>query len=197
MKERKVVYFEEVGKNNTDDALNAALERLKDGDIKHVIVASNSGGTAMKAADKFKGVDINLVSVGLSAGSSFDKTGEWDKNVKKLEKMGVKPYRGIHALSGVERAVKARWGTAGPVLLMADALRTISEGVKVGIEIMISAVDGGMVPEKENVMTIAGTSRGADTCMIVKSVKSSDFFGLAIREIVCKPYTDGVKHEAR
>ena len=80
---------------------------------------------------------------------------------------------------------------------MGDTLRTLGEGVKVGVDVSLMAADAGLIPAGERVMTIAGTSRGADTCMIVKSTFSSKFFDLAIQEIVCKPYTDGIKHEAR
>ena len=143
-------------------------------------------------------MDVNLVAV--TGGSSLTKPdvkAEWDKNLPKMEKAGIKVHRGTLAFAGVGRAVKARWGGPSSAALMADTFRTLSEGTKVCVETLLMATDAGLIPAGENVMTIAGTSRGADTCIVIKSVYSSKVFEIALREIVCKPYTDGIKHDAR
>jgi len=197
MMEKKATYFEQFGEKNTDDVLNASLERLRDCDIKHVVVASHRGVTAMKAAEKFKSLDVNIVAVTVHAGAKPDVLDEWKSNAGTIEKLGVKTVRGTHTLSGIERAVKARWGGVGQVLLMGDTLRIFGEGMKVGVETLLMAADSGCIPIGKKIMVIAGTSRGADTSIVVKSAPSTKFFDLAMQEIVCKPYTDGVKHGAR
>ncbi|MDD5163134.1 MAG: pyruvate kinase alpha/beta domain-containing protein [Candidatus ainarchaeum sp.] len=197
MKERKIFYFEEPGEKNTSDALDSAYARLKEGGIRHIVVASHSGATALKAAEKFRNLAVNIVAVTVSASTKKETIEQWDKNVPKLEKLKVRMHRGTHCLSGIERAVKARWGTAGPVIVMGDTLRVLGEGTKVGVEISLMAADAGLIPNAEKVMAIAGTGLGADTCIVIKSAYSSQFFDLAIQEIVCKPYSEGVKHEPR
>ena len=197
MQKKKITYFEHPGENNTEDAINAAHERAKDGDIKCAVVASHRGVTALKVAKKFSDLDVRVIAVTVSAATKQENLNEWNRNLPKLEKLGIKTHRGIYSFAGVERAVKARWGGAGPAVLMGDTLRVLGEGVKVGVDISLMAADAGLIPTGEKVMAIAGTSRGADTCMIIKSTYSSKFFDLAIQEIVCKPYTEGIKHEAR
>lgn len=197
MKEKKVTYFEEAGEKNSEQALNAAFERLKEKDIKHVVVATHRGLTALKAAEKFKDLNLNIVAVTVAASTKPEILREWNENLPKLEKLGVKTHRGTYSLSGAERAIRARWGGVGPAILMADTLRVFGEGTKVCIEISLMATDAGLVPAGEKVMAIAGTSRGADTCLAIKSTYSSKFFDLAIQEIVCKPFSEGIKHDAR
>lgn len=197
MKERKILYFEQSGEKNTEDTINAAYERAKERDIKHVVVASHRGLTALKVAEKFRGLDVQIVAVTVSAATKQENLDEWSKNLPQMEKLGIKTHRGIYSFAGVERAITARWSGVYPATLMGDTLRTLGEGTKVGVDISLMAADAGLIPAGENVMAIAGTSRGADTCLVVKSTYSSKFFDLAIREIVCKPYTDGVKHDAR
>ncbi len=197
MDKKSVVYFAKVGPDNTDSVLTTAHERLKEGGINSVVIATHRGKTAIKAAEMFGGLGLNMVAVTVNAGTKPDVLKEWDGNVSALENLGVKTFRGMHALSGVERAIRARWGGVGPVILMADTLRILGEGTKVGIEVLLMATDAGLVKSGEKVMVIAGSSRGADTCMVAKAAGSSKFFDLAIQEYVCKPSTDGVKHEAR
>ena len=197
MKERKITYFEKTGESNTEDALSAASQRLNDGDIKQVVVATHRGVTALKVAEKLKGTGVEVVAVTVAASTKQEIKDEWEKNLPKLKALGVKTHRGIYSFAGVERAVKARWGSAGPALLMGDTFKVFGEGMKVGVDIILMASDAGLIPVGEKVMAIAGTSRGADTIIVVKSTYSSKFFDLAVQEIVCKPYTDGIKHDAR
>jgi len=197
VEEKKIVYFDECGETNTEDTLNTAFKRLKAGDIKHVVIASHRGVTALKAAEKFKDLGVNIVVVTVSAGTKPEIIQEWNENLPKLEALKVKTHRGVYSFAGVERAITARWGGVGPATLIGDTLRVFGEGVKVGVDVSLMATDAGLIPSGEKVMTLGGTSRGTDTCIIVKSTYSSKFFDLAIKEIVCKPYTDGVKHTAR
>ncbi len=197
MIEKKVIYFENTGKENTKDAIDAVCKRCKEGDIKKVVVATSSGDTGLKVIRALEGTEIQVIPVGLSAGSKYSGSPELQKNKKEFEKVGVRYVQGVLALSGVERAVKKRWDTAGPVLVLADGLRIPCEGFKVGIEVTVMATDAGCVSPDEYVLCVAGSGRGADTVMVVKPAYSDGFFDFAVREIVCKPLTDGIKHGAR
>lgn len=53
--ERTVVYFSELGPTNTEDVINAILNRLQEGDLEEVVVASTSGQTGVKFAEALKG----------------------------------------------------------------------------------------------------------------------------------------------
>ena len=71
--------------------------------------------------------------------------------------------------------------------IMAYTLRMLGQGVKVGLEISFMAADRGWVRTDEEVMTIAGTGRGADTAMIVKPSTSAYCLEAKVKEIVAKP----------
>ncbi len=161
-----------------------------------MVCASHRGNTALKAVEKFKDLSIEIVAVTVNAGAKAEVVKEWEGNIPKMESVGIKLHHGTHSFSGVERAVKERWGMGGPALLVGDVLRVLGEGTKVCIEVLLMAADAGLVQKDEKVMAIAGTSRGCDTCLVVKATTSTKFFDLAIQEIVCKPYSEGVKHVA-
>ena len=195
---KQITYFEKPGKENTEKVIKLAIERLKEGDIKKIVVASSSGETALKfikALEEQKNVQI--VPVVVNAGSKYAGTSEREENEKEFKKRGVRYVQGVQAFSGIERAINKRWGTAGPVMLISDALRILCEGFKVSIEVTIMAADAGFISPSETVMVVAGTSRGADTILIVRPVYSNQFFDFAVREIICKPLVEGVKHEPR
>jgi len=188
-KTKEITYFETPGKENTGKTIELAIKRLKEGDIKKVVIASSSGETNLKlikALEQDKN-DVQVIPVLTNAGSKYSGTDEQENNKKELDEKGIKYIRGIQAFSGIERAVNARWGTVGPAMLISDALRLISEGVKVSIEVTAMATDAGLVSPEEIVMAIAGTSRGADTVVILKPSYSHKFFDFAVREIICKP----------
>lgn len=194
---KQIVYFNEPGVKNTDMAIKLALKRAEKGKIKKIVIASSSGETGLKALKTFEGKDIQVIPIVLNAGSKYSGSTEWQKNQKELEKQGIKYVQGIQAFSGVERAITERWNTAGPVMILSDALRIPGEGFKVAIEISVMAADAGYVSPEEIIIAIAGTSQGADTALVVKPAYSHQFFDFAVREIICKPLVKGVKHKAR
>jgi len=85
--------------------------------------------------------------------------------------------------------------------LMKNALKKLSEGVKVCMEICIVAAEERLVPEGKEVIAIAGTSPsgfedggGADTALVMVPWKSERFNKLPekakrrdVKEIICKP----------
>ena len=71
---------------------------------------------------------------------------------------------------------------------IADVLRIFSQGMKVACEITLIAADAGAVRTDEDVISIAGTGRGADTAIVLTPVYSHHFFDLRVKEILCKPH---------
>ncbi len=186
MAEKRIVYFDKPGSHNTDETLRLALERAKELDIKDIVVASTTGETGVKASKIFK--DHNLVVVAHRYG--FREPGEWEfKEERKQEiiKNGGKVFAGIHALSGVERSILRKFGTICPVEIIANTLKIFGQGMKVAVEIVIMAADAGLIPIDKEVISIAGTRRGADTAIVVKPAHSHDIFDMEIREIICMP----------
>jgi len=184
--ERKTVYFETPGEQNTETLLKIVKEYAEAEGIKNVVVASTRGVTGVKASKAFRG--LNVVVVTHHAGFSEEVEQELtDENRKKILENGAKIVTAGHALSGVERAVRLKFGTIQTLELIAHTFRRFGEGTKVCAEIVLMAADAGLIPTDRDVIAIAGTSRGADTALVIKPANSSKFFDLRVREVIAKP----------
>ncbi len=184
--ERKTVYFEAAGSQNTELVLKLAKEYAQAEGIEDILVASTTGETGARASEVFE--DFNVVVV--THHSSFVKPGTLElreENRRKILERGAKLLTATHALSGVERAVRKKFTTILPLELIAHALRLFGEGTKVCVEISVMAADAGLIPVDKNIVVIAGTGRGADTALVIKPASASDFFSLEVRETIAKP----------
>ena len=103
-----------------------------------------------------------------------------------LTDQGVRVVTATHALSGVERSVAKKLGGVSPVLLMAATLKIFGQGAKVAVEVAIMAADAGALTGQD-VIAIGGSSKGADTALVIKPAHQSSFFDIKVREVVCKP----------
>ena len=57
--EEKIVYFDKPGPGNTEEVLRIALKRAQELGIKTVVVATNEGNTAVRAAEVLKGPQVS------------------------------------------------------------------------------------------------------------------------------------------
>lgn len=180
------VYFEKEGDINTENVLILAKERAGELGIRSVVVASTSGATGVKASEIFKG--FNLVVVSHSTGFSGKNIQEMSlENKRIIEANGGKVLTSTHALGGIGRAVRRKLKTYELEEIIAFTLRTFGEGTKVAIEISLMATDSGLIKTDEELISIAGTDRGADTALVLLPVNTQDFFDLKVLEIICKP----------
>jgi hypothetical protein len=173
--------------------------------IKTVVVASSRGATAIKALEVFEG--MNVVIVGHEYGHIAPNTTDFlEENRRIIETKGGKILAGIHGFGGIDNAFRSRPAaftppTGGPPPgplqgipapmpvpgeIVARTLGLFCRGMKVATEITIMAADAGMVRTDEEVIAIAGSSRGADTAIVIQPANASRFFELRIREIICK-----------
>lgn len=193
---KQITYFKKPGKDNTDKTIELAIDYAEKNNIKKIIVATYTGETALKVAEKSKG--IKIIAVTLHAGTSMqEKKIAWEKNLTKLKSNGVECYRGTQALSGVERAMNKRYGGEFPLMIFVDALKLFSEGVKVCVEVTLMAADAGLVSPDEDIVAIAGTGGGCDTALLIQPNYTTNVFNLGIKEIICMPRQVGVLHEPR
>jgi len=109
----------------------------------------------------------------------------------EIVKSGAKLLTATHALSGVERSIRRKLNTYGPVEILAEGLKMFGNGLKVCIEIAVMAADAGLIPVYQGCVAIAGTRRGADTAVVLKPADSNNFFDLYVREIIVKPRSRG------
>jgi len=184
--ENRIVYFDEPGKENTEEVLRLSKKRAEELGIRDVVVATTGGVVGVKASKLFKG--FNVVVVTHSTGFKKPGTQELSKENRRLiEKRGGRMFTGSHIFGNVERAIRNKWGTAYPAEIMAQTLRMFCEGMKVAVEIVAMAADAGLIPVDRDVISIAGTGRGADTALVVRPANSSRIFDMTVREIIAKP----------
>ncbi|MEW6375018.1 MAG: hypothetical protein AB1502_04415 [Thermodesulfobacteriota bacterium] len=195
--ERSIFYFNQPGVENTDDIVEIVYQRLREGDIKSVVVASSSGGTGLKFAKKMA-KETNLVVV--SSHPGFSKPGVWNFNLKilkELQSMGCKVVRQSHILSGLERSFSNKFSGASHTEIVAEALRSLfGVGMKVAIECSIMAADSGAIPI-EKTISVGGTSsekgQGADCAVVVWPSHCNNFFDFRVLEILAKPFKRDTK----
>ncbi len=185
--ESKIVYFESPGRENTGEVLRIAQQRAQELGIKTILVASTTGDTAIRAMEAFSG--FRVIAVSHVAGMREPDVQEFtEENRKIVESKGGTILTTTHAFSGVSRAMRSKFNTYVIGDIIASTLRIFGEGMKVVCEITLMAADSGLVRTDEDVISIAGRGRGADTAIVLKPVNARRFFDLKVREILCKPH---------
>lgn len=186
MRQKSVVYYDAAGEANTEATLLRARDRAESLGIRNIVVASTSGGTGVRACEVFKGFNLVVVRhhTGFRSPGAQEMTSE---NENTILVSGASLVTASHALSGIERAIRTKHDTIGPLELMADTLRIFGEGTKVCVEITVMAADAGLIPIDKPVIAVAGTSAGADTALVIQPAHSNSFFDLYVREIIAKP----------
>ena len=185
--ELRTVYFENPGSENTEKVLHTAKQRARELGIKTILVASTTGDTAVRAMDVLQGLRVIAAShyTGMRAPDTQEFT---EENRKIVESKGGVVFTTTHAFSGLSAAMRKQFNTYVIGDIVANTLRIFGQGMKVICEIAVMAADGGLVRTDEDIIVIAGTSRGADTAVVLKPVNSHNFFDLKVKEILCKPH---------
>jgi hypothetical protein len=186
MAEVNVVYFDKKGPANTDTTLRLARDRAEALGIRDIVVASYTGQTGTKAADVFKGFNL-IVVAGVYGFEEPNKIALSPEVRARIEAGGGRVLHTGHAFGMMGRAVKNRFGAIQVDEIVANVLRLLSQGVKVGCEITCMAVDAGLIDAGDEVIAIAGTATGADSAILVKASNTHTFFDSRILEIICKP----------
>ncbi len=186
--ERKVIYFEKAGAENTATCLEIAKKAIVDEGYRHIVVASTTGETGLLFSKALKESSVNIVVVTHSFGFKNPNTSEMPDDVrKKIEANGAKVFTGSMLTHSIETAFSAKFSGLYPTLIVANTLRRFGEGAKVCCEIVMMAVDAGLIPESEEVLAVAGTAKGADTVVVIKSAASKRFLDLRVLEVLAKP----------
>jgi hypothetical protein len=171
----------------TDDVLNIARDVFTEKKLEDVVVASTRGDTGITSARLFEDLDANLVVVAHSVGFREANTQEFDPEAKEeIVKRGGSVLFSTMPFHTINDAVRGKMGSSIETLI-ADALRMMGQGTKVCAEIVAMACDAGLIESGKKVLAIAGTGRGADTVLIIKSANSRRFFDLKIIDVIAKP----------
>ncbi len=181
--ESKIVYFEDMGPENTEATFRLVEERLKAQEIKKLVLASTTGATARKAMEFFKesGSGVKLIVVPHQHDFHREMNAFPDELVETLRAAGHEVHFGT-MLFHTDRLYESTTPT-----VMADLLRCFCQGVKVCFEIVLMTTDAGLVESGEKVIAIAGTGRGSDTALVMQAASSQHLRRLKVNEIICKP----------
>ena len=184
--EAKITYFETPGKHNTDAVMEIVKKRTQELGINTVVIASYRGYTAERAVRDLDGLKIIMVA-GFLEPTTRNLRETFTQGDERLIRSQATVLIATHLFSGVSRAMRKKFNSSSPGEIIAQALRIVGVGVKVGIECTVMAADAGLVSTDEDIIAVAGTRGGADTAIVVRPVNSQDLFELRVKEILCKP----------
>ncbi len=190
MVEFTAVYYDKPGEQNTDATLAVAKRAADQLGIKTIICASTWGNTALKLPTVFDPKKYILVVVTHNYGFPGPGKVEIPDDVRmKLCKQGVMVFTGTLVFSGVDTAIRKGLNMYDYPSFFAKMTQSIfSDGTKVCMEIVMMAADAGLIPDwNQDVIAIAGSSKGADTAWVVKPVSSRGFLDLRLKMLICKP----------
>ena len=184
--EMNVTHFEKPGKENTDAVLEIVRQKSREMGIGTVVVASYRGYTAEKAVQALEGLKIVVVA-GFLEPNPKNLAETFSQGDEQLIRSRANVLVATHLFSGIARAMRKKYETSSPAEILAQALRMLGTGIKVGVECVVMAADAGLIGTGEDVIAVAGTRSGADTAFVVRPVNSQDIFDLKVKEILCRP----------
>jgi hypothetical protein len=101
-----------------------------------------------------------------------------------LQKMGIRVLTSAHTLGD---DVNSGLGITAPNAIVRETLYAFCQGMKVAVEIALMAADAGLLNMSREVISIAGSTSGADTAIVLQPTYSRKFQELHIMEILAKP----------
>ena len=179
--ESKVVYFESIKTDNSEETFSLVKEKLNNPDVKKLVLASTTGATARKAMDFFKDSGVKLIVVPHQFDFIRKENPFPQELVKTLRDAGHEVHFGTMLFH-----TDNMYGSTTPSV-MANLLRCFSQGVKVCFEIVFMATDAGYLKSGEKIIAMAGTGRGSDTALVMQAASSQNIRKLRVNELICKP----------
>jgi uncharacterized protein len=194
--------FQRPGPVNTDETISILQNAPVD--LRYLVVASVTGDSAVKAAERIKNRkvvcvttpqgmfwEVNAMNAELFneipelrarreewVKKSLDRVplGVTEENKQKLKALDVEVVRGTIPLFGPSFSMRLHLRKTTDMDVVAKTLELISTGTLVCLEAVMMATDAGVIPEGELVYTAAGTEMGLDTAWIVKNCASANMY---------------------
>lgn len=178
--EKRIVYHETPGPDNTDQTLSLAVEAAQEQGVDTIVVASRSGATAVALMERLEATDMRMVVVTPQYG--YVDEHDFDRSlIPQIRAAGHDFYAGTMPFH-----TDALYGCSVPSR-MGDILRTFGHGIQVCVQMAMMAADGGLLDCDQPCVLIAGTGRGVDTAVVITPASSAQMEELRVHEIVCKP----------
>ena len=159
---RRDIYFDEPGAVNTDSVVEAVVERVKETRIKHVIVASTSGKTALKFVKVLRG-EAMVYCI-----SNETVNPEIRKQLEDLKAIMIEKAPCV--LSTPETKT------------LRNTFYTLGQGFKVAIECVLIATNKGVLDPYKDCIAVGGTGDGADTAIICRATLLRQMLGEDMNE---------------
>jgi hypothetical protein len=192
---KDITYFRYCGEVNTEKVLRLAKKRCEELGIHQVVIASETGRSALKAVEVLRGTGVQIIVVTHYPAKTWGPQGdipiglrraEYTEILKELVENGVKVAQGSLPFAPPSRSIE--WDYPTPEGVVDKTLELFGAGTKIAIEVAIMATDAGEVPEGEEIITCAGTFKGLDTALVVRATYSMNFFkDFEIREVIARP----------
>jgi hypothetical protein len=177
MNTKPTLYFDHGGPQSTQAALEAAKTRALDIKPEAVIVTSSSGETALQAARIFEGTGIRIIGV------PFQKH-LWGR-YRPLEPQYADPCRQLGVTFLPDEPALQLIDDLQPDIV--NAWRIVSQGFKVALQVASMCVELGMLEPGAHVISLGGSSRGADTAVALHAYGHANLFDCKVTDVICMP----------
>jgi len=197
---RSITYFEEPGPQNTEAVIAGVRERIEEGNIQSVVVASESGKTGLAVAEALTDADVRVMCVAPYAGYQYVLKRTWppiNKAIRsKLDSLGVRVLDQTPWIFGCTFDTAFLKDSAPATIIHKFLSRAFGFGIKTCIEVALIATEAGALEWNKDAITVAGTGwlgGGADAAIVVRPapVYEGAFLknegGVEVREILAMP----------
>lgn len=191
----EIVYFHHCGEVNTGRLLRLVQTRCKELGIGKVVVASETGRSALQALHLFRDTGVELVVVTHVPATTAGPRGkipiglnrdEYAASRSALLEGDATIVQGTRPFVPPSRSVG--WTYPTPEAMVDKTLEILGAGTKIAIEVALMATDAGEVEEGEEIVSCAGTYKGLDTALVVRPAYSMHFFeAFEVCEIIARP----------
>ncbi len=189
------LYFRYCGEANTVPLLQAVKKRALELGIGRVVVASETGRSALLSLEALSGIGVRLVVVTHPPATTWGPHGdipiglqrpEYTAAREKLQAAGVPIVQGTRPLAPLSRSLG--WREPTPEMIIDRTLELLGAGTKIAIEASAMATDAGVISEGSEIITCAGTYKGLDTALIVRATYTAEFYDrFELREFIARP----------
>jgi len=187
---RPTFYFDAHGEVNTDKTVELARERAEELGIGKIVVASETGLSALKVLDAFEGSEVIVVSSAAGTAVEGSVIGDLKIGIPDPEMMEELEGRGARVVRGTDPFwnLSAHAGFVDTSKLGMKFFEILCGGLHVCMTGVLEATDAGCLVEGEEVVAMAGSFVGLDTAIVAGAANSVNFFkAFEVREIICKP----------
>lgn len=211
VRQHTIMHFQTAGIQNTDLVVDVITQRVAEGDIEAVVVASCSGSSALLVAKALKDCSVRIINVSMpkEVAARLGLHPMTDEMDQRLSYLGV--IRREEHCSDVDSYMNGYvnfpdnwpfydWQTQRQLnvkhvekVLNETLIDVGGMGLKTAVECMFAACRSGDIGVGQRVIAAAGTGIGLDTAAVIRATTPEKCFGrkpterLEIREILAMP----------